>query len=69
MQRPKVMLHPQLADDLRTKIVGIENNVAGSISWERLAELFRQSGEMFPEEEIEAFVLSDDRIQFYVRRR
>lgn len=66
---PKVMLHPQSAVRLRTVAEHIDANVAGRISWRRLVEAFRDSDEIRPIEEIEAFVLDDEGIQFYVRRR
>lgn len=66
---PKVMLHAQCAVRLRTVAEHIDANVAGRISWRRLVEAFRDSAEIGPTEEIEAFVLDDDGIQFYLRRK
>ena len=66
---PNVMLHPQDAIDLRARSYPIDANVAGFISWGRLVDALRASGEIPEVEEVEAFVLTDRGIHFYVRSR
>jgi hypothetical protein len=65
----KRMLHPSASADIRVQQPTIENNVAGFIGWDRLQEALRDSGELTPKEEVEAFVITDTGIQFYVKRR
>lgn len=65
----KTMLHPIHANGLRAQRIEIENNIAGFISFSRVAELMRQTGELKNSETIEAFVLTDDGIQYFVKRR
>lgn len=62
---PKVMLDP------RRQAVGlhwqhINANLAGFISWKRLAQELRRSGEIKTGETVEAFVLNADGIQYFV---
>lgn len=68
---PKVMLHPDPTHvaRLRHELQRIDANLTTFISWTRLVEELRASAEIKPSEEIEAFVLMDEGIQYYVRRR
>lgn len=65
----KRMLHPSASQDIRVQQPQIDNNVSGFISWESLAENMRDGGALTPKEEIEAFVVTDTGLQFYVKRR
>lgn len=65
----KVMLSPRgdRCVDIRQHR-HIDSNVAGSISWSRLSQQMRAMGEIKADEVIEAFVIDDSGIQYYVRR-
>jgi hypothetical protein len=65
---PKAILHPVQSVRLRTITEHINSNVAGRISWRRLVEVMRAAGELKRDEELEAFVVDDEGVQFYVRR-
>jgi Ca2+-binding EF-hand superfamily protein len=65
----KIMLHPKNAPKLRVTHEHIDANLTGYISWARLVESLRKSGEFLNEDDIEAFVLDDGGIQFHVRSR
>lgn len=69
MKPPKVMLHPQRATTLRTAILSIDGNVAGYISWSRLIDAMRVANEFNDGERIEAFVIENDGITFYMKNR
>lgn len=45
----------------------IDANLVSFISWGRLAETLKASGEIKPNEELEAFILGDAGIQYYVK--
>ena len=64
---PNVMLHPQFAARLRTERHHINANLANFISWRRLVDEMRRSGEIKADETVEALVLTDDGIQYYVK--
>lgn len=64
----KVMLHPSLAPTLPHAREHIDSNCAGFVSWERLTDVMKASGNLLTGESIEAFVLTDDGIQFFTRR-
>lgn len=66
---PKVMLHPALANRLRTVAERIDANVAGHMGWRRMIEALRASGDIRPDEDVEAFVINDDGIQIYYREK
>ena len=57
--------------ELEIKISKTENrsSTAGFISWERLSELFRRSGELKPDEQIEHLVAGRQGLQYYVEER
>ncbi len=66
----KVMLDPrgQRCIDIR-QYRRIDGGLAGFISWERLSQELRRSGEIKEGETLEALVLSDDGIQYHVQRK
>lgn len=67
---PKVLLHPKNASRLQgPERPYVNANVTNFISWSRLVEELRASHEIRPREEVEAFVLTDDGIQYYVKTR
>lgn len=65
--QPKAFLHPTLAVDIRTRRESINSNVAVFISWSRLESLMGNSNEISSFEDIEAFVVTDDGLQFFVK--
>lgn len=68
-EAPKVMLHPVSSVRLRTVREHIVSNVGGRMGWRRLVQALRESGDTRPDEDIEAFVIDDDGIQIYYKRK
>lgn len=68
MKAPKVMLSPRRSAGLLER-QHIDANLTNFISWSRLIETMIAAGEIKSSEEVEAFVLEERGIQYYVRRR
>jgi len=62
----KVQLHPRHAQLLQNHRDYIDANLTTFISWPRLVEALRKSGEFHSGEEIEAIELRDNGINIYL---
>jgi len=64
----KVMMHPARSAELAAQ-KPIDSNVAGEIRWDTIVEHMRDGGSLTPKEDVEAFVITNTGIQFFVKRK